>query len=87
VGGHPIRRIRVLTGHAFLPGRRCSAHIMMQRVVADKLLRDAVLDGIGTMARVLIVAPESTVGNRPFKDASLQCAPMLRPYSDLSRRC
>ena len=52
---------------------------MMQRVVADKLLGDPVLDGIGMMARVLIVDPESTVGSRPFRDASLQCAPMLRP--------
>jgi hypothetical protein len=36
--GNPIRRLRVLTGNAFLPGRRCSTHVMMQRVVADKLL-------------------------------------------------
>ena len=80
--GNPIRRVRVLTGNAFLPGRRCSAHVMMQRVVADKLLGDAVLDGIGMMARMLIVEPESTVGTRLFREAPPHCAPTLRAYTD-----
>ena len=79
--GNPIRRVRVMTGNAFLPGRRCSAHVMMQRVVADKLLGDAVLDGIGLMARMLIVEPQSTVGSRPFRDAPAECAPILREYA------
>jgi Protein of unknown function (DUF3987) len=80
--GNPIRRLRVLTGNAFLPGRRCSTHVMMQRVVADKLLGDPVLDGIGLMARMLIVEPESTVGSRPFREAPSECAPILRVYVD-----
>jgi hypothetical protein len=80
--GNPIRRVRILTGNAFLPGRRCSAHIMMQRVVADKLLGDAVLNGIGTMARMLIVQPQSTIGRRLFREAPPECAPILRAYSD-----
>ena len=80
--GNPIRRVRVLTGNAFLPGRRCSAHVMMQRVVADKLLGDAVLDGIGMMARMLIVEPETTVGTRLFREAPPHCAPTLRAYAD-----
>jgi hypothetical protein len=80
--GNPIRRLRVLTGSAFLPGRRCSMHVMMQRIVADKLLGDAVLDGIGTMARLLIVEPTSTVGYRPFREAPPQCAAVLRAYAD-----
>jgi hypothetical protein len=80
--GNPIRRIRVLTGNAFLPGRRCSLHVMMQRVVADKLLGDAVLEGIGLMARMLIVEPESTVGFRPFRETPPECAPVLRAYMD-----
>ncbi len=80
--GAPIRRSRVLTGTAFLPGRRCSAHVMMQRVVADKLLGDAVLDGIGMTARMLIVEPESTIGIRPFREAPAACSEVLRAYSD-----
>jgi hypothetical protein len=68
--GEPIRRSRVLTGAAFLPGRRCSAHVMMQPAVADRLFGDAMLDGIGMLARVLLVAPESAAGTRMFREAS-----------------
>ena len=80
--GEPIRRSRVLTGNAFLPGRRCSAHVMMQAAVADKLLGDSMLDGIGLLARVLVVAPESTAGSRMFRETPPWCAPALRSYSD-----
>ncbi len=80
--GEPIRRSRVLTGNAFLPGRRCSAHVMMQAAVADKLLGDSMLDGIGLLARVLLVAPESTAGSRMFRETPLWCASALRSYSD-----
>ena len=72
----------MLTGNAFLPGRRCSVHVMMQRVVADKLLGDAVLDGIGLMARMLIVEPRKHGGYRPFREAPPECAPVLRTYTD-----
>jgi hypothetical protein len=54
---------------------------MMQRVVADKLLGDDVLNGIGTIARMLIVDPESTIGRRPFREASSECTDVLRTYS------
>lgn len=80
--GSPIRRVRVLTGNAFLPGRRCSAHVMMQQIVADKLLSDPVLDGIGLTARVLMVAPDSTVGTRLFRTAPSHCDAALRDYGN-----
>jgi hypothetical protein len=67
--GEPIRRRRVLTGAAFLPGRRCSAHVMMQPTVADRLFGDAMLDGIGLLARTLLAAPESTAGTRRWQEA------------------
>jgi hypothetical protein len=66
--GEPIRRRRVLTGASFLPGRRCSMHVMLQPVVADGLFGDSMLDGIGMLARVLVVAPESTAGTRMFRE-------------------
>ena len=66
--GDAIRRTRAGTGQTFLPGRRCSAHVMMQRVVAERLLGDAELDGIGLLARVLMVAPVSAAGTRMFRD-------------------
>ena len=80
--GGPIRRARVMTGNAFLPGRRCSVHVMMQNIVATKLLGDAVLEGIGLMARMLVVAPESTVGSRLFRDTASVGTEGLRFYND-----
>ncbi len=64
--GEPIRRQRIGTGRDFLPGRRCSMHVMLQPVVADGLFGDPMLDGIGMLARVLVVAPESTAAPACF---------------------
>jgi hypothetical protein len=79
--GEPIRRARVLTGDAFLPGRRCSAHIMMQSVLADRLFGNAMLDGIGLLARFLVVAPDSTAGTRLFREPPGECRLVLDDYS------
>lgn len=80
--GEAIRRLRVGTGTSFLPGKRCCAHIMMQQVVADRLLGDSMLDNMGMLARMLIVAPESTAGSRLFKVDAPQNAPILKVYND-----
>lgn len=80
--GSPIRRLRRSTGTTFLPGRRCSAHIMVQPVVADTLLGDSMAEGIGLIARMLIVAPESTAGKRLFKEASDASESALAAYHD-----
>jgi len=80
--GEPVRRQRVGTGTTFLPGRRCCAHIMMQQVVADRLLGDSTLDGMGMLARMLIVAPESTAGSRLFKRDAPENAAILQAYND-----
>jgi hypothetical protein len=79
--GEPIRRLRVIAGNAFLPGRRCSAHVMMQPIVADQLLSDAMLDGIGTLARMLIVVPQSTIGLRPWREPDSSGAQVLAEYN------
>ncbi|MFC7694148.1 YfjI family protein [Paeniroseomonas aquatica] len=78
--GEPIRRIRAGTGAAFLPGRRCTAHVMLQPVVADKLFGDPMLDGIGMLARTLLVAPESTAGTRMFRQVPAACQQALVEY-------
>jgi Protein of unknown function (DUF3987) len=78
--GDPIRRTRVGTGASFLPGRRCTAHVMLQPVVADKLFGDPMLDGIGMLARTLLVAPESTAGTRMYREAPAECQVALAEY-------
>jgi hypothetical protein len=84
--GEPIRRRRVQTGSTFLPGRRCSAHIMLQPVVADELLGDDMLDGMGMLARMLVVAPDSTAGTRMFKDRDASAALALADYDTRLRQ-
>jgi hypothetical protein len=66
--GKPIRRARVLTGFALLPGRRVSGHLMLQPAVAARLLGDALLEDMGLFARCLMVEPESTIGTRLFRE-------------------
>lgn len=83
--GDPIRRRRVGTGATFLPGRRCSAHIMLQPVVADQLFGDALFDGIGLTARILLVAPESTAGTRLFREVPVGTSTTLETYDDRLR--
>ncbi len=79
--GAPIRRLRVGSGSSFLPGRRVSAHIMMQGHVASRFFGDETLGGIGTLARVLTVAPESAAGTRFFR-ASTEAAELALQAHD-----
>src|SRR5665213_97724 len=83
--GEPIRRRRVGTGVTFLPGRRCSAHIMLQPVVAERLLGDPLFDGIGLTARMLVVAPETTAGTRFFREAPHGTTDALERYNERLR--
>ncbi len=78
--GDAIRRLRVTTGAAFLPGRRCSAHIMVQPAIASRFFADATLAGIGTLARTLLVAPAGTAGTRFFREPPPGAASTLADY-------
>jgi hypothetical protein len=78
--GDTIRRSRSQGGAVFLPGRRCSTHIMMQPAIADKLFGDAMLDSMGLMARALVVAPESTAGTRCWRETPPECRAVLDAY-------
>jgi hypothetical protein len=79
--GEPVRRRRVTTGLAFMPGRRCSVHVMIQPVLADRLFGDAMLDGIGMLARTLLIAPESTAGTRLYRELLPSCREVLADYA------
>ena len=78
--GAPIRRLRVLTGNRYAPGRRLAGHIMMQSVVAERLLGDEMLADMGTLARVLVVAPESHIGRRPWRNPDPSALATLKEY-------
>ena len=78
--GGSIRRLRVGTGTAFLPGRRCSMHVMMQAAVASVFYGDPTLGSIGVLARVLTVAPETTAGTRLFRETDAAAALALADH-------
>ena len=78
--GSPIRRLRVLTGNRYAPGRRMAGHIMMQSVVAERLLGDEMLGDMGTLARILVVSPESHIGRRPWRDPDPGALTTLKGY-------
>lgn len=83
--GDPIRRKRIGTGSTYLPGRRCSAHIMLQPVIADELFGKQLFDGIGLTARMLLVAPDSTAGTRLYRDAPQDAGMTLAHYNNRLR--
>jgi hypothetical protein len=55
---------------------------MVQPVAASRLLGDADLDGIGLLARFLIVAPEGTAGLRLFREPTQVAWQGYREYRD-----
>ncbi len=79
--GAPIRRLRVLTGHRYAPGRRLAGHLMMQECVADRLLGDEMLASMGTLARLLVVAPASAAGTRLWREPDPGAHATLRDYN------
>ncbi len=55
---------------------------MMQSVLADRLFADSMLDGIGLLARFLVVAPDSTAGTRLFREPPAECGTTLARYNE-----
>jgi hypothetical protein len=78
--GSPIRRLRVLTGTSFAPGRRFSMHLMVQPGLAQKMLNDPEFADIGLLARMLVIAPEGTAGTRFYRDPPPECDILLVQY-------
>lgn len=62
--GNPIRRTRAGDGSITHYGRRLSVHLMTQPGVAEAFMADPMAADTGFLARCLICAPESQIGNR-----------------------
>lgn len=65
--GGPIKRVRA-GGTMVLPDRRISMHLMAQPGVASTWLSDPKLVDQGLLSRVLVTAPDSTAGQRRWKE-------------------
>jgi hypothetical protein len=78
--GEPIRRVRQGDGASILPGRRVSAHLMLQPGVAAGVLSDPVLRDQGTLSRLLVTFPISTAGTRMWREAKPESEAAIRRY-------
>jgi putative DNA primase/helicase len=70
--GNDFDRSRLTTKSAYVRGRRLTVSLMMQPVVLKRLLgaREGASRGMGWIARNLITWPASTIGSRPYKNAT-----------------
>ena len=73
-------RIRAGDGAAKFYGRRLAMHVMVQPVIAERVLSDEVLTGQGFLPRCLVSWPASTVGTRDYCDTDLSRDPALARY-------
>lgn len=73
-------RIRAGDGAAKFYGRRLAMHVMVQPVIAERVLSDEVLCGQGFLPRCLVAWPTSTVGTRMYQDFDLSRDPALARY-------
>jgi hypothetical protein len=80
--GTPIDRTRGGDELTVLRGRRAALHLMVQPIVAEPLLSDAVLIGQGLMSRIFFAAPPSAAGSRLWREARPESDTALRLFGD-----
>ena len=75
-------RVRSGDGAAKYYGRRLALHVMLQPVIAERVLSDDVLTGQGFLARCLLSWPQSTIGTRRYVETDLAADPAMLAYWD-----
>jgi hypothetical protein len=84
--GSPIRKTNAAEGQAFaLWGRRLSAHLMLQPVIATEIMGDPLLTGQGFLPRFLITWPKSMKGERLYRGSDPTQDVRLTGYWELMR--
>lgn len=84
--GEAIKRVRAIEGVTTLPGRRVCFHLMAQPDVAAVMLSDLMLADQGLLSRVLVTAPESTMGNRLWQNPQPDSRGALSKYEVMLQR-
>lgn len=73
-------RVRSGEGVTKCYGRRLAMHVMIQPVIAERVLSDELLTGQGFLARCLLSWPESTIGTREYVAEDLIADPAMHRY-------
>ncbi len=85
--GKDIHRLRAGEGESMsIKNPRLSIHLMVQPVIAQRVLSDGLLSGQGFLARFLLAAPESLAGKRKYKEIDLTTDGSVRRYHSLMER-
>jgi hypothetical protein len=79
--GKPWKRVRGGDGLTVLPNRRVTLNLMVQPLVATRLLSDSVLRDQGVLSRVLVAAPLGTSGTRLWHEPDAASGTALDKYT------
>jgi len=77
-----VRRVRAGDGAHVLEGKRLSVHLLLQPAVSSHLLADEELRDQGLLTRLLVAAPSSTIGKRPWRETTQETETALTVYGD-----
>jgi len=80
--GESVRRVRAGDGAHVLDGKRLSVHLLLQPAVSSHLLADEELRDQGLLTRLLVAAPSSTIGKRPWRETTQETETALTVYGD-----
>lgn len=80
--GHRVDNTRATSESITVDNPRVAIHAMIQPVIAEKVIKNPLLNAQGFLARALICYPISTIGDRPYRKIDLtQSEPMQRYWS------
>jgi hypothetical protein len=84
--GKRVSRVRATDTTTMLYGRRLAMHLMVQPIIAQKVLSDPLLHGQGLLNRCLVCWPASTAGTRFYKDVDLTLDEGVQQYNGFCRK-
>ena len=85
--GKDIHRLRAGEGESMsIKTPRLSIHLMVQPVIAQRVLSDDLFSGQGFLARFLMAAPQSLAGQRKYREVDLTINEAVKRYHQLMKR-
>lgn len=80
-----LDRVRAGDGAMKLHGRRLAMHLLVQPIIAERALSDAILSGQGFLARCLLAWPEGTAGTREYAAENLRNDEAMQQFTARTR--
>lgn len=77
-----VDRVRAGDESVKIFGKRLAMHLMVQPVIAARVLTDELLSGQGFLSRCLLAYPKSTAGTRRYVGEDLSLDPSIKRYNE-----